>query len=200
MTPTRPTAVDTSAKPLVEGRPVLGQAPGAEASMQPPPLPSGSSPRPLGRQTRRRSPSSRMGQAHPRRVNQLKASGDLSDVVLPPAPARTTGDLGHVPLMGPEGQRKPAPGATDGDDRSWRGRAACRGSGELFFAPSSDDGPARGWSAEQAKAVCGSCPVLAECRAWAVLTRQQDGVWGGLDEDELRRLQRRRRDPAARAS
>ena len=77
----------------------------------------------------------------------------------------------------------PAPGANDGGDRSWRGRAACRGSGELFFAPNSDDGPARGWSAEQAKAVCGSCPVRAECRAWAVLTRQQDGVWGGLDED-----------------
>jgi WhiB family redox-sensing transcriptional regulator len=88
------------------------------------------------------------------------------------------------------------------EDRAWRRRAACAGLGELFFAPSLDEAAARAWSPEPAKAVCARCPVAADCREWATRTRQSDGVWGGLDEDELRRLHRRSRGKslAARAS
>ena len=35
-----------------------------------------------------------------------------------------------------------------------------------------------------AKAVCASCPVLAQCRAHALEVREPYGVWGGLTEDE----------------
>lgn len=57
-------------------------------------------------------------------------------------------------------------------------------------------------SSEPAKVVCARCPVAADCRAWAIRTRQTDGVWRGLDEVELRRLCRRpqAKSPAVRAS
>lgn len=43
---------------------------------------------------------------------------------------------------------------------------------ELFFAESPSD-------LEQAKALCGSCPVRAECLAGALERREPWGVWGG---------------------
>ena len=83
------------------------------------------------------------------------------------------------------------------EDRGWRRRAACAGRGELFFSPTLDEAAALAWSAEPAKAVCAQCPVATDCRDWAIRTGQEDGVWGGLDEDELRRL---RRHPRAKAA
>ncbi len=62
----------------------------------------------------------------------------------------------------------------------------------LFF-PVIDD------EAGPAKAVCASCPVRLECLEYAIQTRQDDGVWGGLDETERKRL-RRRRQQVARAA
>ena len=45
---------------------------------------------------------------------------------------------------------------------------------------------------QKAKAICSWCPVQAECLQFAVLTPYiQDGVWGGLDAAEVRRLARR---------
>ena len=79
----------------------------------------------------------------------------------------------------------------------WRRQGACQGLAlELFFPPERDEasGP---WSPEPAQAVCRRCPVREECRAWALATGQKDGIWGGLDEVELRRLQRQ---PRRRAS
>ena len=43
---------------------------------------------------------------------------------------------------------------------------------ELFFAESPHD-------VEVAKALCGSCPVQAECLAGALERREPWGVWGG---------------------
>lgn len=39
----------------------------------------------------------------------------------------------------------------------------------------------------QAKAICATCPVRAECLTWAV-PNEDYGVWGGLDEVERRQL------------
>jgi WhiB family redox-sensing transcriptional regulator len=38
---------------------------------------------------------------------------------------------------------------------------------------------------------CADCPVWSECLATALLTREQFGVWGGLQERERDRLSRR---------
>jgi WhiB family transcriptional regulator, redox-sensing transcriptional regulator len=76
---------------------------------------------------------------------------------------------------------------------SWRQDAACRDlDPNLFFPPSDEE-------AAPAKAVCATCPVREECLEYALVTRQDDGVWGGLDETERKRL-RRRRQAAARAA
>jgi WhiB family transcriptional regulator, redox-sensing transcriptional regulator len=59
---------------------------------------------------------------------------------------------------------------------------------ELFF-PVGNSGPALAQIAE-AKAVCGRCPVVAECRDWAVQAGPVDGVWGGTTESERRAMRR----------
>jgi len=66
---------------------------------------------------------------------------------------------------------------------AWVRHAACGlDTAELFF-PISDTGPAVR-DAANAKALCASCPVNAECRADAENTGQPHGIWGGLDPTE----------------
>lgn len=83
---------------------------------------------------------------------------------------------------------------------NWRHRAVCRDENpELFFPPGNT-----GLSLlqiEEAKTVCRRCPVVTECLKWALGTRQEAGVWGGVSEDERRALLRGRHhigDPAVR--
>lgn len=71
------------------------------------------------------------------------------------------------------------------------GRAACREPGidaDLFF-PVGDSGPAVRQAAA-AKAVCARCPVVAQCRDWALASAEPDGIWGGMTAAE-RRIARR---------
>jgi WhiB family redox-sensing transcriptional regulator len=72
----------------------------------------------------------------------------------------------------------------------WRQRAACRGVDPDIFYPVSDE------EAEDAKAICGPCPVRHACLEWALTNRESDGVWGGATERERRRIIRRRRRSA----
>jgi WhiB family redox-sensing transcriptional regulator len=67
---------------------------------------------------------------------------------------------------------------------SWAGRGACRTSDPELFFPT-------GTSAEEAveaKQVCATCPVLAECRSYAIRHAEPDGIWGGLTPKERRNL------------
>lgn len=50
----------------------------------------------------------------------------------------------------------------------------------------------RGAAQQQAKQVCMSCPVIAECLADALDNRTEFGVWGGMTERERRALLKRR--------
>jgi len=43
---------------------------------------------------------------------------------------------------------------------------------------------------DAAKRVCDQCPVTAECLEFALATNQEAGVWGGLTEDERRRMRK----------
>ncbi len=74
---------------------------------------------------------------------------------------------------------------------SWRQRGACRGLDPDTFYPPSDD------EAEEAKAVCASCPVREPCLEFALDTREAEGIWGGTTARERRRLLRQRRKSAA---
>jgi len=69
---------------------------------------------------------------------------------------------------------------------------------ELFF-PTGTTLSAK-MQAAVAREVCTQCIVRDECRDWAMDTRQDHGVWGGLDEFERRSLLRRahNRRPAER--
>ena len=82
--------------------------------------------------------------------------------------------------------------------KRWRDLAACLAEDPELFFPTGVNGPALE-QAEEAKAVCHRCPVQEPCLQWALDTRQEYGVWGGLSEDELRTLRRRRRDRRAAA-
>ena len=42
------------------------------------------------------------------------------------------------------------------------------------------------------KLICRDCPVRATCLDWALASGQEAGIWGGLTEDERRRLRRGR--------
>lgn len=71
----------------------------------------------------------------------------------------------------------------------WRDRAACRGTDpELFFPSTAGAGAQR--LQRQAKAICATCPVLADCLSWALTEGIDFGVFGGLDADERRALRR----------
>lgn len=59
---------------------------------------------------------------------------------------------------------------------------------EDFYVPDGLRGAARQPYIDRAKAVCARCPVRAQCRADALKRGEQHGVWGGLSEDERRKL------------
>jgi WhiB family redox-sensing transcriptional regulator len=71
----------------------------------------------------------------------------------------------------------------------WVERARCIGVDPELFFPVGSTGPALA-QVEAAKSVCARCDVRAECLEWALSTRQDSGVWGGLSEDERRSLRR----------
>ena len=72
---------------------------------------------------------------------------------------------------------------------TWQQTGSCRDLGpDAFFHPEGERGPARRKRASAAKSVCGSCPVLRQCREHALTVREPYGVWGGLTEDERSRL------------
>ena len=80
----------------------------------------------------------------------------------------------------------------DPDQTTWIVGAACIGEEPELFFPM---GPPTLVTAQtaRAKAVCVRCPVRDDCLEWSLVTAQDAGVWGGLDEDERRELRRRRR-------
>lgn len=66
---------------------------------------------------------------------------------------------------------------------NWSDQAAClTAEPETFFPLSSAGASLR--EVDAAKAICGTCAVVGECRDYALATRQPFGVWGGLDEEE----------------
>lgn len=74
-------------------------------------------------------------------------------------------------------------------DDEWRDRAACLGlPSDLFFPDDSGSNSL----AEGAKAVCVTCPVLHECREWALEHERKYGVAGGMTPNERQREWRRR--------
>ena len=89
-------------------------------------------------------------------------------------------------------EQTPAPhlrpvGSTRGESSTddWRVDAACVGSDLELFFPLGDQAHHNAQSAK-AKQVCGRCPVMATCRAWALKVGPEFGIFGGLTAHERR--------------
>jgi len=64
---------------------------------------------------------------------------------------------------------------------AWTAFGACAGEDpELFFA---DDDEA----ADEARAICATCPVRRPCLEHAISRGERYGIWGGMDLRERRR-------------
>ena len=75
--------------------------------------------------------------------------------------------------------------ADDEGELSWQERALCAQTDpEAFF-------PEKGGSTREAKKVCVSCEVRAECLEYALAHDERFGIWGGLSERERRKLKKR---------
>ncbi len=71
----------------------------------------------------------------------------------------------------------------------WMDQAACEGvDGDVFFPDGYGDDKTR-----LAKEICATCPVIRECRVWAITHHETEGIWGGLTPG-----QRKARKPVKR--
>ena len=67
----------------------------------------------------------------------------------------------------------------------WQRKSLCNTlNPEVFFHPEGERGASRRRRVEQAKAICSQCPVIQECREYALNNHEPYGVWGGLCEEE----------------
>lgn len=73
----------------------------------------------------------------------------------------------------------------DAQELTWQERALCAQTDpEAFF-------PEKGGSTREAKRVCLTCEVRAECLEYALGHDERFGIWGGLSERERRKLKKR---------
>ncbi|HEY7051909.1 MAG TPA: WhiB family transcriptional regulator [Mycobacterium sp.] len=83
-------------------------------------------------------------------------------------------------------QELPGPNA---DVWDWQMHGVCRGvDSSVFFHPEGERGRARLARETRAKAMCRSCPVIAQCRSHALAVGESYGIWGGLSESERQLL------------
>jgi WhiB family redox-sensing transcriptional regulator len=70
---------------------------------------------------------------------------------------------------------------------AWQEQAACRDEDSAyFFGPEAERSVGKHRREAQAKIVCQQCPVMEACREYALLVREEHGVWGGLTPEERR--------------
>lgn len=77
------------------------------------------------------------------------------------------------------------------DSPIWDPAALCNQTDPEAFYPDKGDSP------KDAKRVCNNCEISPKCLAWALLTNQQFGVWGGLTAIQRRKLKRKEREAQA---
>lgn len=68
----------------------------------------------------------------------------------------------------------------------WYDLAACRDEPHDLFFPNVGDGK----TAAVAKSICATCPVAAECLAYAQDIKATGGIWGGTTDKERQKLRR----------
>lgn len=95
---------------------------------------------------------------------------DLMDQIITPEHVR-----GLIPWTGAAALVSPEP---------WMQEALCAETDpEAFF-------PEKGGSTREAKKVCARCDVTVECLAFALRTKQDEGIWGGKSARELAKIRK----------
>ena len=88
--------------------------------------------------------------------------------------------------LGIPGIRSGRPDDDDDNPLAWQTDALCAQTDpEAFF-------PEKGGSTRDAKKICTTCEVKAQCLEYALANDERFGIWGGLSERERRRLRRAR--------
>ncbi|WP_225825656.1 WhiB family transcriptional regulator [Streptomyces naphthomycinicus] len=81
---------------------------------------------------------------------------------------------------------------TDRPD-DWRDEAICRQyNPDLFFT----DGKGQTEQIRAAQAICHGCPVRIRCGEYAIQAGEYWGIWGGMNQTQLRTARRRREQRA----
>lgn len=84
--------------------------------------------------------------------------------------------------LGVPGVRRPT---ADDDALAWQSDSLCAQTDpEAFF-------PEKGGSTRDAKKICATCDVKAQCLEYALQNDERFGIWGGLSERERRKLRKR---------
>jgi WhiB family transcriptional regulator, redox-sensing transcriptional regulator len=75
--------------------------------------------------------------------------------------------------------------SSDDNPLAWQSDSLCAQTDpEAFF-------PEKGGSTRDAKKICASCEVRAQCLEYALANDERFGIWGGLSERERRKLRKR---------
>ncbi len=86
---------------------------------------------------------------------------------------------------------EPTPAASSAPSTSWMERARCSAVDSAVFFPECPTGPANDRSPyAAARAVCGRCPVTAECLDYALRNHERYGMWGGTTPAQRRTMKR----------
>ena len=76
---------------------------------------------------------------------------------------------------------------------NWQQQGLCSNlDSDLFFHPEGERGGPRRRRIEHAKTICAQCPVINQCREYALNHHEPYGVWGGLSEEERANIVRGR--------
>lgn len=85
-------------------------------------------------------------------------------------------------VLGVPGVRQPS--SEEDNVLAWQSDALCAQTDpEAFF-------PEKGGSTRDAKKICTSCEVRAQCLEYALQNDERFGIWGGLSERERRKLRK----------
>jgi WhiB family transcriptional regulator, redox-sensing transcriptional regulator len=122
---------------------------------------------------------------------EVRTEGSLDLTLLEKAPVDLTVVESDLEIDDEDKIDGPAEGATltqIGEalppELAWQERALCAQTDpEAFF-------PEKGGSTREAKRVCMSCEVRAECLDYALAKDERFGIWGGLSERERRRVKK----------
>jgi len=70
-------------------------------------------------------------------------------------------------------------------DEHWRAKAPCKGTSGIFYGPETHERKVdRIMREAYAKEICGACTVRSQCLDYALINKEQFGIWGGQTPEE----------------